>query len=260
MRASSRRCGTRPVWLAEPKDITRSALRGASPEHSQNARKPSERARATGRVRWRARRAKRCAACSGYGHGSPRAAGGRLRARNKKRTLQGPGRRNLVLGVCMRASAALVVEISGSRRARSSTRRVEGGRHHLFERDTMNRVGSRRADGGALQRRKEHRGACEAPGVGATCAHPREEREALIRTGGMRTQTLGRCAPARQVSGNSNRAEGLRHKKSPDDAGLKRQSDCRNVHCIVRGSELFYMSWSARHESAVAKVARAPLI
>ena len=211
MRASSRRCGTHPVWLAEPKDITRSALRGASPEHPQNARKPSERARATGRVRWRSRRAERCAPCCGYGHGSPRAAGGRLRARNKKRTLQGHGRRDLVLGVSTQASAALVVELSGSRRARSSTRRVEGGRHHLFERESMNRVGSRRADGGALQRRKEHRGACGAPGVGATCAHPREEREALIRTGGVRTRSLGRCAPARQMRRRLLREEGHRH-------------------------------------------------
>ena len=58
------------------------------------------------------------------------------------------------------ASAALVVELSGSRRARSSTRRVDRGRHHLLERDTMIQVGWRRAEGRALKRRKEHRGAC----------------------------------------------------------------------------------------------------
>jgi len=210
MRASSRRCGTHPVWLAEPKDITRSALRGASPEHPQNARKPSERARATGRVRWRSRRAERCAACSGYGHGSPRAAGGRLRARNKKRTLQGPGRRDLVLGVSTQASAALVDELSGSRRARSSTRRVEGGRHHLFERETMNRVGSRRADGGALQRRKvraERRSRCDMRGSsgGARGAHP-HRRRAHARLGTLRT-----CERARQMRRRLLREEGLRH-------------------------------------------------
>ena len=64
----------------------------------------------------------------------------------------------------------------------------------------------------------EQRGACGAPGAGATCAVPREERDALIRTRGMRTRGLARCAPPWQMTRNSNREEGLRHARSPDKA------------------------------------------
>ena len=155
--------------------------------------------------------------CCGYGQGSPRAAGALARARDQKRTFEGGWLRDLVNVVCMPASAALVVGVEGSRGSRLLIGLHEGGRHHLFERESKKRVGSRRAEGRALERLKEHRGACGAPGVGGACGDHPEERDALIHTGGMPRQSSARCAPLWQMSNKSHREEGLRHARSPDN-------------------------------------------
>ena len=112
--------------------------------------------------------------------------------------------------------------LSSRCRARGARGRPRGGsREGVTTCSSENRrSGSARggAEGRALERLKEHRGACGAPGAGATCAVPREDRDALIRTGGMPTQSLARCAPPWRMANKSNREEGLRHARSPDKA------------------------------------------